>query len=163
MVCEELPHSNEASRSARKTYFSFLMKYILPAIFLTISPDDTKNYRIMLYALKEVKPFGEYDPKDFSDDDVVASLKVRRQVHFDHPGLCAEEYNRIIDLVVQHFFNWDKEKQESLGLGFFAEVLAWCLATEEQNQKSLHGHFLVCIKNWSKNLGWPLPSGTHSG
>ena len=148
-ACEDLPHSNEASEQARKIYFSYLMKFGLPAIFFTITPDDTRNYRIVLYALKEVKPFGTYNVEDFSDDDIIASLNLRQQVRFDHPGLCAEEYTRIINLVIKHLFNWDTKNQKSLGVGLFVEVLAWCLATEEQGQKSLHGHFLLFIKNWA--------------
>ena len=148
-ACEDLPHSNEASELARKTYFSFLMRFDLPAIFFTISPDDTRNYRIELYALKEVKPFGEYRLEDYSDRDILASMNVRRQVRFDHPGLCAEEYNQIIDLVIKHLFNWDSENQKSMGAGLFAVILAWCLATEEQGKKTLHGHFLIFVKNWT--------------
>jgi hypothetical protein len=34
------------------------------------------------------------------------------------------------------------------GVGLFEEVLAWCLSTKEQDQKSLHGHYLMYIKNW---------------
>jgi hypothetical protein len=35
-TCGKLPHSNEACLSARRTYFSFLIKFGIPAIFLTI-------------------------------------------------------------------------------------------------------------------------------
>ena len=34
--------------------------------------------------------------------------------------------------------------------GLFGEVLAWCLATEEQGRKSLHGHYLIFIRNWKR-------------
>ena len=64
--------------------------------------------------------------------------------------MCAEEYDRIIELVIKHLFNWDAEKHRSNGPGLFAEVLAWCLANEEQGRKSLHGHFLLFIKNWKQ-------------
>jgi hypothetical protein len=55
-----------------------------------------------------------------------------------------------MELVIKHIFNWDSETQKSKGVGLFGELLAWCLATEEQGQKSLHGHYLVFIKNWSQ-------------
>ena len=66
-------------------------------------------------------------------------------------------------------FNWDSKTQTSKGVGIFGELLAWCLATEEQGRKSLHGHYLVFIKNWNQimnrlqrvknqtNLPDPLP------
>jgi hypothetical protein len=55
-----------------------------------------------------------------------------------------------MELVIKHLFNWDIEKQKSNGMGLFGEVKAWCLATEEQGRKSLHGHYLVYIKNWNR-------------
>ena len=39
-----------------------------------------------------------------------------------------------------------------MGLGLIGAVVAWCLATEEQGWKTLHGHFLVFIENWEKIL-----------
>jgi hypothetical protein len=55
-----------------------------------------------------------------------------------------------MELVIKHLFNWDTKKQTSNGIGLFGEVLAWCLATEEQGRKSLHGHYLVYIKDWNQ-------------
>lgn len=152
--CSKLPHSNESAEDARKIYFSFLMAFGLPAIFLTITPDDLRNFRIIVYSCVNVeeKIYGDYKPSDFSDKDILKDFTIRRTARFDHPGLCAEEYNRIIQLVIKHLFNWDIEKQESKGLGIFGELLAWCLATEEQGRKNLHGHFLLFIKNWQKIL-----------
>ena len=34
-------------------------------------------------------------------------------------------------------------------MGLFGEVLAWCLATEEQGRKTLHGHFLIWVSGWN--------------
>jgi hypothetical protein len=153
-VCKDLPHSNEAALAARSTYFSYLMRFGLPCIFLTVSPDDLRNYRIIVYALNDgsVKPNGSVDVKELSDDQIVADFKVRQQARFDHPGLCAEEYERIMELVIKHLFNWDETKQKSKGVGLFGEVLAWCIATEEQGRKSLHGHILLFIKDWQTVL-----------
>lgn len=147
--CASLPHSNEAADQARKIYFSFLMAFGLPAIFLTITPDDLRNFRIVLYSCKGVeKPFGNYSPEDFTDADILAEFQFRSKVRTDYPGLCAEEYMRIMHLVIKHLFNWDMENQKSNGVGLFAEIAAWCLATEEQARKNLHGHFLLFVKNW---------------
>ncbi len=55
-----------------------------------------------------------------------------------------------MQLVIKHFFNWDTKTKKPTGTGLFGEVLAWCLATEEQGRKSLHGHYLVYIKNWNR-------------
>jgi hypothetical protein len=42
--CAKLPRSNEACVEARRLYFSFLMKFGIPAVFLTITPDDLRNF-----------------------------------------------------------------------------------------------------------------------
>ena len=152
-ACNFIPHSNEAAIQARKIYFSFLMAFGLPAIFLTITPDDLRCFRIVLYSCQGVeKPFGDYNPTDFSDAQILAEFKIRSRIRTDYPGLCAEEYRRIMHLVIKHLFNWDIENQKSNGLGLFAEITAWCLATEEQARKNLHGHFLLFVKNWKTHL-----------
>ena len=148
-ACECLPHSNEAARQARRVYFSYLMKYGLPAIFLTITPDDKRNFRIVLYSCKgRVLPFGEVDVNSMNDSEIMADFRLREDIREKYPGLCAEECNRIVMLVIKHLFAWDEEKQCSTGKGIFGELLAWCLATEEQGRKTLHGHFLLFMKDW---------------
>ena len=95
-ACGSLPHSNEASMEARRKYFSFLIMFGMPAIFLTINPDDLWNYRIDVYALvgKECTS-GSVEQNELSEDDIVADFKIRKDARLNHPGLCAEEYERI--------------------------------------------------------------------
>ena len=150
-ACEYLPHSNEAAQQARRRYFSYLVQYGFPAIFLTITPDDKRNFRIVLHAQKNhLLPKNEIDINSLNDEDILSHFKIREQIRQDHPGLCAEEYNRIVQLVIKHLFAWDEDNQCSTGKGLFGELLAWCLATEEQGRKTLHGHFLLFIKDWDK-------------
>ena len=138
-TCGDLPHSNKASRNACKEYFSYLMKFGLPAIFLTISPDDLWNFQIVVYSLAGVEnTCGVYNVEDFTDQQILDDFTIWSNARLDYPGLCAKEYEWIVDLVIKHLFNWDVEKQESNGVGLFAEILAWTLATEEQGRKSLH-------------------------
>ena len=151
-MCGKLPHSNEACMEARRVYFSYLMKFGIPALFLTITPDDLRSFRIVVYALspEKISAYGQVDTQSFSESDIVSEFNIRREARVEHPGLCAEEYQRLMQLVIKHFFNWDTKTKKSKGTGLFGEVLAWCLATEEQGRKSLHGHYLVYIKNWNR-------------
>ena len=137
---------------ARRIYFSFLMKFGIPAIFLTITPDDLRNFRIVVYSFPpdKVSLCGEVDPKTLSECDILTDFNVRRETRSQHPGLCAEEYQRMMELVTKHLFNWDTKTQTSKGVGLIGELLAWCLATEEQGRKSLHGHFLLFMKRWNQ-------------
>jgi hypothetical protein len=151
-MCGKLPHSNKACTEARRTYFSYLMKFGIPALFLTITPDDFCCFRIVVYALtpEKVSTYGQVDTQSFSESDIMAEFNIRREARVQHPGLCAEEYQRLMQLVITHFFNWDTKTKKLKGMGLFGEVLAWRLATEEQGRKSLYGHYLVYIKNWNR-------------
>jgi hypothetical protein len=147
--CRSLPHTNEASLEARKVYFSYLMRYGNPTVFLTVTPDDQRSFRIVVYSAAKVeKQWGSIDTNRLSDSDILADFKIRQQTRTEFPGLCAEEYRRIMDLVIKHIFQWDEDKQESTGVGLFGELVAWCAATEEQGRKTLHGHFLLFVKDW---------------
>jgi len=148
--CRHLPHTNEAADEARTKCFSFLMQFGLPAVFLTITPDDQRSFRIVVCSCIRVeKAAGNCNPKDFSEDDVLLDFSVKQKVRSDCPGLCAEEHQRITQLVLKHFFNWDTEHKKSNGIGLFGLMEAWCLATEEQCRKTLHGHCLLFIENWN--------------
>lgn len=149
--CKSLPHSNEAADEARRKFFSFLIVFGFPALFLTITPDDKRNFRIVLYSLKDkIYSGADIDINELDDEDILLEFKIREKVREDYPGLCAEEYDRIIKEVIKHLFNWDEEKQCSTGKGIFGELIAWCLATEEQGRKTLHGHFLLFVKGWDE-------------
>ena len=152
-ACSNLPHSNEASLEARKTYFSYLIKFGPPCIFFTVSPDDSRNYRIVVYSLQHREyEFGKINVNSFSDEDIVSEFTIRQKIRYECPGLCAEEYQRVIHLVIKHIFQWNTEEEKSTGVGLFSKLLAWCLATEEQGRKSLHGHFLLFVKHWQEML-----------
>jgi hypothetical protein len=134
-ACNDLPHTNEASQQARRVYFSLLISFGLPCIFLTVNPDDLRNFRIVVYSLTGSAPAVTADSinaADLRDDQILADFNMRREARVNHPGLCAEEYDRIVHLVIKHLFNWDMENQESNGMGLFARIEAFALATEEQ-------------------------------
>ena len=147
--CKHLPHSNEACDEARQIYFSFLVRFGLPSILLTITPDDLRSFRIIVYSCNRVEKLnGDYSPSDFSEEDVLDDFKFRHETRSQYPGLCAEDYRRIVGLVIKHIFKWNCDEQEASEVGLLGRVLAWCLATEEQARKTLHGHFLLFIKGW---------------
>ena len=47
--CKALGHTTEAAKAARKGYFSFMDHFGLNSLFLTVTPDDQRNFRIRLY------------------------------------------------------------------------------------------------------------------
>ena len=151
--CKSLAHTNEASIQARKVYFSYLVKFGLPCIFLTITPDDNRNYRISLFNMEHTEyKFGELDPNTLSEANLLLHFDIRKKTRTDLPGLCAEEYRRIMDVVISKVFQWNVSEHKARGPGLFGELLAWTLATEEQGRKTLHGHMLLFVKGWKQVL-----------
>ena len=59
----------------------------------------------------------------FDKDEVLADFRFRQEVRQDYPGLCAEDYARIMEAVIKHIFQWDDETQESTGEGLFSTLL----------------------------------------
>ena len=43
-------HTNEAAKEARQNMFAIVDKFGLPAIFFTVTPDDSNIFRIKVYA-----------------------------------------------------------------------------------------------------------------
>ena len=92
------------------------MKFGIPAIFLTITPDDLRSFPVVVYYLSphKVTAYGEVDPKTFSKSDILTDFNVRQDAHVQHPGLCAEEYQRIMQLFIKHFLNWDTKTKKAM-------------------------------------------------
>ena len=148
-TCRSLPHTNEACTEAQTTYFSFLSTFGMPCFFLTVTPDDENCFRIVAYSTQNMS--GELlnvDVSKLTDEEIVADFKIHRDIRTKYPGLCAMEYDRVINAVICHLFNWDFETQHSKGIGLFGEIMAWIQATEEQGRKTLHAHFLLFVKDW---------------
>ena len=97
-ACTHLPHSNEATMTARRTLFSYIANFGLPCLFLTVSPDDLRNFRIVLYSRVSndgVKVQGiENDAENFTDAEILADFQIRSDARVNHPGLCAEVSTR---------------------------------------------------------------------
>jgi hypothetical protein len=72
----------------------------------------------VVYSLSphKVTSFGEVDTKTLSESDILLDLNVRRKAWVDHPGLCAEEYQRMMELVIRHLLT---------GISKHKEVMEW--------------------------------------
>jgi hypothetical protein len=153
-TCQAMPHTNAASMSARKIYFSYLARFALPGVFLTATPDDQSNFRIVIYALDEAQQrhLPDVELASLSDKQILSDFVIRQDCRVNAPGICAEEYRRIMSLIIKHIFQWNEEDQKSTGQGCFGILDAWCLATEEQGRKTLHGHALLFVHGWNDLL-----------
>ena len=74
-----------------------------------------------------------------------------RELRQDFPGLCALDYENVMRIVVEYFLGWDREKNcNKPDFGLFDDLLAYVIAAEEQARKTIHGHILIWLKNWSR-------------
>lgn len=153
-MCQNLPHSNEAAANIRSDYYSLLIRFALPALFVTISPDDQRSVWIRVYLLKECQQFWDREPTvaDVSDADLLCAYKQRQADRIDYPGLCAEDFMAIIECFIRDVLRWDVDKCEPFGEGLFGFLEAYAMACEEQGRKSLHAHFLLWIRHWNDLL-----------
>ena len=73
---------------------------------------------IRLLSIPKECTSGSVDQNELSEDDIVADFRIRKDARPNHPGLSAEEYERIVGLVIKHLFNWDMDKQRAMGWDF---------------------------------------------
>ena len=64
-----------------------------------------------------------------------------------YSGACALEYHSAIQIVMECLFGWDTKKCQGKA-GILGTLEAFCEAIEEQGRGTLHGHFLIWIKNF---------------
>ena len=151
-VCTNLPHSNQAAHDAKTDFFSYLVRFGLPALFVTISPDPKRCFWIQVHLLRNPSKFQGEEPnlQDISDDDLTLLYKQRCSDRLSYPGLCAEEYIAICDVFIKDILRWDCENHASTGIGLFAITEAFTGTTEEQGRKDLHSHFMIWLRGWNK-------------
>ena len=151
-VSECLPHSNEAADAAKQDYFLYLVTFGLPALMVTISPDDQRGLWIQVALHRNPTDFDPGSVDHLDDSDLVILYKKRCGDRLLFPGLCAEEYMAIVETFIRDVLKWDIKTSKSTGIGLFGKTVAFTAATEEQGRKTLHGHFLVWIEGWNTLL-----------
>ena len=151
-VCNELPHTNDATVRAKQQHFSLLARFGPPTLFVTMSPDDQRSAWIRVFLLRDKKSTWTNRPSvdDVKDEDIIFECKQRCNDRMSHPGLCAEDCMATMETFVTKVLKWNRKTCKAEGMGLFGEVEAWSRATEEQGRKSLHGHFLLWIANWNE-------------
>jgi hypothetical protein len=101
---------------------------------------------------KNVCKYGKetYIPKcDCSEEECIADFKLRAKTRTKYPGECSIYYQSVLQGVYE-ILGWDLHKNRKKGVGIFGEPIAIMRADEEQNRHTLHGHFLIWIKNFDK-------------
>ena len=128
--------------------FSMVLKFGLPALLFTITPEDSMNLRIKIMATNK-----QHIPIDTGNNDNVLLVFVIDCAEIRHafPGLCAIDFENIIAITIEELIGWKPNGKKS-NKGLFGDVIAYAMACEEQGRKTLHSHFLLWIKDWTNLL-----------
>ena len=129
------------------------MKFGFPCKFITITPDDLRNFQVVVYSMDRVEyKYGITSVTDFSEQDIPKKYQIRQCIRGGFPVLCAEEYRHILKLVIKYLFQWDMAKGSGNNVSLLRSIEGWCLVTEEQGNKTLHGHGLLFVDYGMKFL-----------
>ncbi|KAG7348980.1 PIF1-like helicase [Nitzschia inconspicua] len=149
-VTGSMSHCAGAARKARQRMFAMTAALGLPCVMFTVTPEDGINFRIRVMFKGEK---GSETPPNFVLDEETLRTFISESEHirFDHPGLCAIDFENVIGITVEHILGWDLNKNiNKPGYGFFGDLDGWTYAVEEQGRQTLHAHFLLWIKGWGK-------------
>ena len=154
--CKNLPHCDESAKEARAKLFSMWYSFGPHAVFFTISPGDECSFRIKLCVNLKMQLLPQLG---MEDNEVIADILLRSKMQIDNPGVCAREYNSIMQIIMECLVGWDFTAKRQGKPGIFGKVLGWSDTTEEQAKFTLHSHVLLFISEfdtlvsllWSKN------------
>ena len=149
-ITTSVPHSNEATKRARRIGESHHHKFGFASWFLTVTPDDETSFFVPVCALKNSALHG-FTPELMSDEQLQKHAVLRHKLRLEFPGMCAHFCDRTLDIVTKEVVGWDDQTGQSIpGQGTFGEPVACVATTEEQGRRSLHAHILVWVKDFQQ-------------
>jgi hypothetical protein len=75
------------------------------------------------------------------ENEVIADILLRPKMQIDNPGVCAREYNSMMQIIMECLVRWDFMAKKQGQPGIFGKVLGWSDTTEEQAKFTLHSQF----------------------
>lgn len=145
--CKVLGHTTEAAKEARRNVYALTEYFGAHSIFFTVTPDDECTFTVRMYANNGEKI--KLPKCDCTEEECIADFKLRSKTRTKYPGACSIYYQSVIQGVYE-MLGWDLNANCKKGVGIFGEPLAVMRADEEQNRHTLHGHFLIWIKNFNE-------------
>jgi hypothetical protein len=106
------------------------------------------------------------------ENEVIADILLRSKMRIDNSGVCAREYNSIVQIIMECLVRWDFMAKKQGQPGIFGKVLGWSDTTEEQAKFTLHSHVLLfectslvpsavlcSLSTWHTMYRWALGNG----
>lgn len=155
-ITRKLPHTNMASSSARQSVLAMQCYYGFPSVFFTVTFTDDNSFLIKTMAdgkTATTDPISISDLLGVEKEQIKQMADSRKLTRIKHPGLCALNYEMLVDIIIECMIGWDDTKgQPTEQEGLFGTPEAYFLATEEQSRKTLHAHFLLWLKHFPSLL-----------
>ena len=148
VICQAVPHSNEAARKARRNVECLQHHFGCPTYFLTVTPDDDNHFLVQVYS--DIIIDDDTNIASLSNAKLSDRSKQRTELRIKFPGICAYFFQLILDIIIKDVIGWDEKNETPLDgfTGLFGTPQAFSETTEEQGRKTLHGHFLI----WTSEL-----------
>ncbi len=147
-VSGNIPHTNEAARTARKCAEAMQHHLGCPSYFLTVTPDDDNSYFVQVYAetiVDDKQPLSSLSEETFYD-----RANMRTILRLKYPGICALQFEYFLDIIITNVLGWDMEQNtynHHVPNTLFGPLDGFAIAVEEQGRKSLHAHMLIWVKD----------------
>ena len=150
-VSKSLGHTSEAAKGARMRILGDMIRFGASAIFLMVMPDDSNCLRLQIYTKHQIDAVP--DPMTSTNEEIKADYDLCIQLRQTYSGLCAFDFHQITELMIEYILGWNRQEQISHeGGGVFGELDAWSATIKEQERKTLHSHWILYVKQWSKLL-----------
>ena len=144
-VKRNLAHSNGASKAGQSKFLSLNHHFGCPKLLFTVAFDDSLDIRILALSGEDDAIGWVQRLEDRSAEEVVAEMDRLSGIRYRYPGLCAYNFESLMDVVLDKIIGDNEERR-----GMFGNLDAYGMAVEEQGRKTLHAHILVYTSDWSE-------------
>ena len=140
---QAMQHSQAAAQRNRQDVYAAHANNGKANIWLTISPDDAKSFKVLWYAL---------DPKESAPSaNAIPQGSKRFALLSKHPGAAALNFQRILKITIEVIIGWSLQKSRPFKKGgLFGIPKAWLRVVEEQSRLTLHTHMLIWLYGHSE-------------
>ena len=146
-VKKNMGHTNADAQANQAKFISLAHHFGCAKALFTLSFDDSLDIRIATLAGVDDIEETLDNLNELSGEESVLKLQELEGVRLKFPGLCALNFEWLLEIVVDRLVGNNESKT-----GIFGKMEAFALAVEEQGRKTLHAHILVYTTEWNDLL-----------
>ena len=135
-ITSVMGHTGAAAKKARHRFLACLMKFGLPSLMFTITPEDQFNLRVMILTSRSNKGTVFDIPNIDDSDDVLHDFAVNcADIRQKCPGVCAIDFQNVISTTIAESIGW-KDGSNIEKKGMFGDIRSCAHCVEEQGELS---------------------------